>query len=77
MSKELTLLEAFDELHCVAYGMKKYDENTIKAENIIEEALKTLEIIKDKADIFFIDDEGNPNLTKEEKELTKKVLTRS
>jgi len=43
MSKELTPLEAFNELHCVAYGMKAYDENTIKAEKIIERALKNAE----------------------------------
>ena len=42
-SKELSPLEALDELHCVAYGMKKYDSNTIKAEKIIESALKRLE----------------------------------
>ena len=42
MSKELTPLEAFDELHCVTYGMKAYDENTIKAEKIIERALKSM-----------------------------------
>ncbi len=40
MSKEL---EAFDELHCVACGMKKYDEKTVKAEIIVETALKEYE----------------------------------
>lgn len=44
MCKEMTPLEALDELHCVAYGMKKYNENTIKAEKIVETALKNCEI---------------------------------
>ena len=43
MSKQLTPLEAFDELHCVAYGMKAYDKHTIECENIIENELKEKE----------------------------------
>ena len=65
MSKELEALEAFDEVHCVAYGMKVYDSNTVEAEKIIETALKkqkqdenklkALEIIKEKSvDIGFL-----------------------
>ena len=74
MSKEL---EALDELHCVAYGMKKYDENTIKAEKIIETALKALEVFKNH---FGIEDYTHViyakelQCTKQEYELLKEEL---
>lgn len=31
--------KALDELHCVAYGMKAYDNNTIEAEKVIDAAI--------------------------------------
>ena len=44
LEEELTPLKALDELHCVAMGMKKYDDDTLNAEKIIEKELKLAEL---------------------------------
>ena len=78
-------LEALNELHCVAYGMKKYDEQTIKSEEVIEKYIEVIELIESKGIKLIIPENEFSNehidiqvftrhLRKEEFELIKEVL---